>query len=79
MADARWADATAGLRADRPTCDCLGAWLQVLKGDNGAIFQAAFLASKAADFVSKRPIDPAFCIVCVSRPGVAAPIGALLD
>jgi hypothetical protein len=53
--------------------------LQVLKGDNRAIFQAAFLASKAADFVSKRPIDPAFCIVCVSRPGVAAPIGALLD
>ncbi|MDP3737459.1 MAG: zincin-like metallopeptidase domain-containing protein [Hyphomonadaceae bacterium] len=31
--------------------DYLGAWLDVLKGDNRAIFQAASLASKAAAFV----------------------------
>jgi antirestriction protein ArdC len=34
--------------------DYLGAWLQVLKGDNRAIFQAASMASKAADFVMGR-------------------------
>ena len=34
--------------------DDLGAWLEVLKGDNRAIFQAASLASKAADFVMGR-------------------------
>ncbi len=31
--------------------DYLGSWLLVLKGDNRAIFQAASMASKAADFV----------------------------
>lgn len=31
--------------------DYLGAWLDVLKADNRAIFQAASLASKAADFI----------------------------
>jgi hypothetical protein len=34
--------------------DYLGSWLQVLKEDNRAIFQAASLASKAADFVMGR-------------------------
>jgi antirestriction protein ArdC len=34
--------------------DYLGAWLDILKGDNRAIFQAASLASKAADFVMGR-------------------------
>ena len=34
--------------------DYLGAWLEVLKGDNRAIFQAASMASKAADFVMGR-------------------------
>jgi len=34
--------------------DYLGAWLDVLKGDNRAIFQAASMASKAADFVMCR-------------------------
>ena len=34
--------------------DYLGAWLDVLKGDNRAIFQAASMASKAADFVMGR-------------------------
>ena len=34
--------------------DYLGSWLQVLKGDNRAIFQAASMASKAADFVMGR-------------------------
>jgi antirestriction protein ArdC len=34
--------------------DYLGAWLEILKGDNRAIFQAASLASKAADFVMGR-------------------------
>ncbi|MGH6645092.1 MAG: ArdC family protein, partial [Bradyrhizobium sp.] len=34
--------------------DYLGAWLEVLKADNRAIFQAASLASKAADFVMGR-------------------------
>lgn len=34
--------------------DYLGAWLEVLKGDNRAIIQAASLASKAADFVMGR-------------------------
>lgn len=34
--------------------DYLGAWLEILKGDNRAIFQAASLASKAADFVIAR-------------------------
>ena len=38
--------------------DYLGAWLEILKGDNRAIFQAASLASKAADFVmGRRPIS----------------------
>ena len=32
--------------------DYLGAWLDVLKGDNRAIFQAASLASKAAAFIT---------------------------
>jgi antirestriction protein ArdC len=36
--------------------DYLGAWLDVLKGDNRAIFQAASLASKAADFVMGRRV-----------------------
>ena len=31
--------------------DYLGAWLEVLKEDNRAIFNAASLASKAADFI----------------------------
>lgn len=34
--------------------DYLGSWLEVLRGDNRAIFQAASLASKAADFVMGR-------------------------
>jgi antirestriction protein ArdC len=34
--------------------DYLGAWLDILKGDNRAIFQAASLASKAADVVMGR-------------------------
>lgn len=34
--------------------DYLGAWLGVLKGDNRAIFRAASLASKAADFIRLR-------------------------
>jgi antirestriction protein ArdC len=34
--------------------DYLGAWVEVLKGDNRAILQAASLASKAADFVMGR-------------------------
>ena len=34
--------------------DYLGAWLEILKGDNRAIFQAASMASKAADFVMGR-------------------------
>jgi antirestriction protein ArdC len=34
--------------------DYIGAWLEVLKGDNWAIFQAASLASKAADYVLGR-------------------------
>lgn len=34
--------------------DYLGSWLQVLKEDNRAIFQAASLASKAADYVMGR-------------------------
>jgi antirestriction protein ArdC len=34
--------------------DYLGAWLDVLKADNRAIFQAASFASKAADFVMGR-------------------------
>ncbi len=34
--------------------DYLGAWLEILRGDNRAIFQAASLASKAADFVLGR-------------------------
>jgi len=51
-------DAFAALIADgAPTvrhADYLGSWLQVLKGDNRAIFQAASMASKAADFVMGR-------------------------
>jgi antirestriction protein ArdC len=43
--------------------DYLGAWLEVLKSDNRATFQAASLASKAADFVMRRrsaqPANPA--------------------
>lgn len=35
--------------------DYLGAWLGILKGDNRAIFQAASLASKAANYVMGRP------------------------
>jgi len=38
--------------------DYLGAWLEILKGDNRAIFQAASLASKAADFVLGRQSSP---------------------
>jgi antirestriction protein ArdC len=34
--------------------DYLGSWLEVLKSDNRAIFQAASMASKAADFVMGR-------------------------
>jgi antirestriction protein ArdC len=39
--------------------DYLGAWLEVLKADNRAIFQAASLASKAAEFVMGRGHPPA--------------------
>ena len=42
--------------------DYVGAWLEVLKGDNRAVFQAASLASKAANFVMGRngigPLQP---------------------
>lgn len=38
--------------------DYLGAWLDVLKGDNRAVFQAASLASKAADYVMGRKPQP---------------------
>ena len=34
--------------------DYLGAWLEILQGDNRAIFQAASMASRAADFVMGR-------------------------
>jgi antirestriction protein ArdC len=34
--------------------DYLGAWLDVLKGENRAIFQAASQESKEADFVRGR-------------------------
>jgi antirestriction protein ArdC len=34
--------------------DYLGAWLEILHGDNRALFQAASMASKAADFVMGR-------------------------
>jgi len=34
--------------------DYLGAWLDILKGDNRAIFQAASMASRAADFIMGR-------------------------
>jgi antirestriction protein ArdC len=34
--------------------DYLGAWLEILQGDNRAIFQAASMASKAANFVMGR-------------------------
>jgi len=37
--------------------DYLGAWLEILKGDNRAIFQAASLASKAAEFVMGRMLS----------------------
>jgi antirestriction protein ArdC len=33
----------------------IGAWLEVLKADKRAVFQAASMASKAADFVMERP------------------------
>ena len=36
--------------------DYLGAWLEILQGDNRAIFQAASMASKAAEFVMGRQI-----------------------
>ncbi len=36
--------------------DYLGAWLEVLKGDNRAVFQGASMASKAADFVMGRRV-----------------------
>ena len=39
--------------------DYIGAWLDVLKGDNRAIFQAASLASKAANFVMGRALTGA--------------------
>ncbi|MEQ8402664.1 MAG: zincin-like metallopeptidase domain-containing protein [Silicimonas sp.] len=40
--------------------DYLGAWLEVLKEDNRAIFRAASQASKAADFIlTFRAMDPA--------------------
>ncbi len=39
--------------------DYLGAWLGILKGDNRAIFQAASLASKAANFVMGRGMNSA--------------------
>jgi len=42
--------------------DYLGAWLDVLKGDNRAIFQAASMASKAADCVMGRSAG------CLSHP-----------
>ena len=38
----------------RPTvrhADYIGSWLEVLRGDSKAIFQAASMASKASDFV----------------------------
>jgi antirestriction protein ArdC len=31
--------------------DYIGSWLEVLRGDSKAIFQAASMASKASDFV----------------------------
>jgi antirestriction protein ArdC len=31
--------------------DYIGAWLHVLKGDNRAVFQAASLASRAANYL----------------------------
>ena len=39
--------------------DYIGAWLDVLKGNNRAIFQAASLASKAANFVMGRALTGA--------------------
>jgi antirestriction protein ArdC len=37
--------------------DYLGAWLEVLRGDNRAIFRAASAASKAADWLLARPSE----------------------
>jgi antirestriction protein ArdC len=31
--------------------DYIGSWLEVLRGDSKAIFQAASMASKASDFI----------------------------
>jgi antirestriction protein ArdC len=46
--------AELGVRPTVRHADYLGAWLDVLKGDNRAIFQAASMASKAADCVMGR-------------------------
>jgi antirestriction protein ArdC len=37
--------------------DYLGSWLDVLKGDNRAIFQAASYASRAVDFIMGRSLQ----------------------
>ena len=38
--------------------DYIGNWLEVLKSDNKAIFQAASLATKAADWVLDQKAKP---------------------
>jgi antirestriction protein ArdC len=37
--------------------DYIGAWLEVLRNDNRAIFRAASAASKAADWLLERHAD----------------------
>lgn len=52
--------AELGIQPTVRHADYVGAWLEILRGDNRAIFQAASLASKAADFVmGRRPAQSA--------------------
>jgi antirestriction protein ArdC len=55
-AASRFLCAELGIVPTARHADYLGAWLEVLKGDNRAIFQAASLASKAANFVMGRSV-----------------------
>lgn len=58
--------------------DYLGAWLDVLREDNRAIFRAASLASKAADFILafRGPDDAPEAVGRAAEPATDQPIAA---
>jgi antirestriction protein ArdC len=64
--------ASLGIQPTVRHADYLGAWLDILRADSRAIFQAASLASKAADYLLAFEVESAAAVVSLAQTQVAA-------